>query len=62
MVDAAVLIANTANGNCLSQSSLRPFAYARSVSPMTRTPLPGPLHLALVFLYQCQWYSAEPTQ
>ena len=34
-VDAALLIANSVNVNCLSQSSLRPLVYARSVSPIT---------------------------
>ena len=48
-IDAVLLIANSANGNCLSQSSLRPLAYARSVSPIT--PLARST-LALVFL----WY------
>ena len=52
-VDAVLLIANPVNGNCLSQSSLRPLAYARSVSPMT--PLARST-LAFVFF----WY-AEPT-
>ncbi len=46
-------MANTAKGSCRSQSSLRPLAKARSVSPMT---LLARSTLALVFL----WY-AEPT-
>ena len=52
-LEAALLMANTARGRCRSQSSLRPLAKARSVSPMT--PLARST-LALVFL----WY-AEPT-
>ena len=47
-----MLIAKTARGSCRSQSSWRPLAKARSVSPMT--PLARST-LALVFL----WY-AEP--
>ena len=52
-VEVALLIANSASERWSSQSSLRPFAYARSVSLMT--PFARST-LALVFL----WY-AEPT-
>ena len=52
-VEAALLIANTARGSCRSQSSFRPLAKARSVSPITQLARST---LALVFL----WY-AEPT-
>ena len=52
-VDAALLITNSANVNCWSQSSLWPSAYACSVLPITSL---ASSTLALVFL----WY-AEPT-
>ena len=50
-VDVALLVANSANGNCLSHSSLRRWLTLASVYPPGRAKYesvcPGPLHLGV---------------